>query len=123
MMSMLMIFVIVGLLLVSARGGMRFVAAIALVIIVGMTTMRFTNWENNGTQPAMMVTLVDESSAGSALLDVSHGIGHETELPTVLSTAQTGAVQQLDNGDMLVLPLSQDFVAVCGAVADNGMRA
>ncbi len=117
----LMIFVVVGLLLASSRGGMRYVAAIALVIFVGMTTIRFADLEIYDTRDSRTATLVDESSARSVLLSVSPGHPHETEYTTILSTAQTGTVQQLDNGDLLVLPLSPDFLA--GLLGPEGAEA
>ncbi|MCP4174464.1 MAG: hypothetical protein GY758_27250 [Fuerstiella sp.] len=117
----LMIFVVVGFLLFSSRAGMRYAAVVALVLFVGMNTVRFVDWEIYDTQNSVTTTLIGESSVGSVPLSLSSVSVHEDKISTALSTARSGAVQQLDNGDMLVLPLSQDFVA--GLLGPDGAEA
>ncbi|MEO1980640.1 MAG: hypothetical protein ABGZ24_09000 [Fuerstiella sp.] len=124
----LMIFVVVGFLLLSGlfahRRSIFHAAGVAVAICVGLALVFSVFYMGKITlEPpdSRLTAMVNDNSSELPGVRMSNERAHETGITTVLSTSQSGAVQQLENGDMLVLPLSQDFLA--GLLGPEGAAA
>ena len=124
----LMIFVVVGFLLLCGlfthrRRGFH-TAGVAVTISVGLALTSAAIYVGRSTLQiagSRITTLVDENSFESPGSRVPLESADRSEITTGLPSAPSVSVQQLENGDMLVLPLSQDFVA--GLLGHEGAAA
>ena len=127
----LIILVLVGVLVLrglsSSPRSILHVAGVAMAICVGLTLVFSFSFLSDVKQAVNKAVtdshagfLIDESHVDSVLHRVSQSMADSAE-STTNSSIEPSVASHLDQGDMLVLPLSEDFVA--GLLGPKGAEA